>query len=88
MRTITQRQLRNESAAVLRAVQAGQSIIVTRNGTPVAELRPVSPRRFVPRDVLMQEARSLPRIDPERFRADVDVLIDQSIDPWPKDVSR
>ena len=34
MRTITQRELRNESAAILRDVQAGQSIIVTRNGTP------------------------------------------------------
>ena len=51
MRTITQRELRNESAAILREVQAGQSRIVTRNGTPVAELKPVSPRRFVPRAV-------------------------------------
>ncbi|MDE0026028.1 MAG: hypothetical protein OXP69_16565 [Spirochaetaceae bacterium] len=51
MRTITQRQLRNESAAVLavlRDVQAGQSLFITRNGTPVAELRPVAQRRFVP----------------------------------------
>ena len=88
MRTITQRQLRNESAAVLRDVQAGQSIIVTRNGTPVAELKPISPRRFVPRDVLIQEARTAPRIDLERFRADIDALVDQSIDPSPDDVAR
>ncbi|EQD57566.1 prevent-host-death family protein, partial [mine drainage metagenome] len=46
-RTITQRELRNESAAVLREVQAGQTIIVTRNGVPVAELRQIQPRRFV-----------------------------------------
>ncbi|MGH8935407.1 MAG: type II toxin-antitoxin system Phd/YefM family antitoxin, partial [Acidimicrobiia bacterium] len=38
-RVITQRELRNDSAAVLREVQAGQTIIVTRNGVPVAELR-------------------------------------------------
>ena len=31
VRTITQRQLRNDSAAILREVQAGQSLIVTRN---------------------------------------------------------
>jgi prevent-host-death family protein len=48
-RTITQRELRNDSGAVLREVQGGQTIIVTRNGAPVAELRPVPPRRFVPR---------------------------------------
>ena len=34
------------------------------------------PRRFVPRDVLMQAARTAPRIDAERFRADIDALID------------
>ena len=61
MRRITQRQLRNDSAAILRDVQAGQSLIVTRNGTPVAELKPVSPRQFVPRDAIAQAARTAPR---------------------------
>ena len=80
MRTITQRQLRNDSAAVLRDVQAGKSIIVTRNGTPVAELKPVSPRRFVPRAAIAQAALAAPRIDAARFRADIDVLVDQRVD--------
>ena len=80
MRRITQRQLRNDSAAILRDVQAGQSLIVTRNGTPVAELKPVSPRRFVPRSAIAQAARTAPRIDAGRFRADIDALVDQSID--------
>lgn len=79
-RTITQRELRNESAAVLREVQAGQSIIVTRNGMPVAELRPIQPRRFVPRAVIAEAAARAPRIDARRFRADVDAVIDQSLD--------
>jgi prevent-host-death family protein len=79
-RTITQRELRNESAAVLREVQAGQTIIVTRNGVPVAELRPIQPRRFVPRAVIAEAAARAPRIDARRFRADVDAVIDQSID--------
>ena len=39
---ISQRQLRNESGAVLRAVEAGESFIITNNGRPVAELRPIS----------------------------------------------
>ena len=81
MRTITQRQLRNESAAVLRQVQAGQRLTVTRNGTPVAELAPVSARRFAPRDVVAEAARSAPRIDAHRFRADTDSILNQDVDP-------
>ena len=79
-RTITQRELRNESAAVLREVQAGQTVIVTRNGAPVAELRPIQPRRFVPRAVIAEAAPRAPRIDGRRFRADLDGVIDQTID--------
>jgi prevent-host-death family protein len=79
-RTITQRELRNDSAAVLREVQAGHTIVVTRNGAPVAELRPVAPRRFVPRAIIAQAAVHAPRIDAARFRADLDSVVDQSVD--------
>jgi len=76
--TITQWELRNDSAAVLRRLRAGQTLIVTRNGVPVAELRPIQPRRFVPRAAIAMAAAQAPRIDPGRFRADVDAVIDQS----------
>ena len=80
IKTITQRELRNDSAAVLREVQAGHTLIVTRNGVPVAELRPVQPRRFVPRAVIAEAALRAPRIDAEQFRADLDAVVDQSVD--------
>jgi len=79
-RSITQRELRNDSAAVLREVQAGHTLIVTRNGTPVAELRPIAPRRFVPRAAIVEMASRAPRIDRKRFRKDVDRVVDSSID--------
>jgi len=79
-RTITQRELRNDSAAILREVQAGQTLIVTRNGVPVAELRPIQPRRFVPRAVIAEAAARAPRIDAGRFRADIDAVIDPFVD--------
>lgn len=79
-RTITQRELRNDSAAVLREVQAGQTLIVTRNGVPVAELRPVPPRRFVPRAAIAAAAERAPRVDIDRFRTDLDAIVDQSAD--------
>lgn len=79
-RVITQRELRNDSGAILREVQAGQTIIVTRNGVPVAELRPIAPRRFVPRAAIADVAGRAPRIDAARFRADVDAVVNQSVD--------
>ena len=78
-KTITQRQLRNDSA-VLRAVQGGQTLIVTRNGMPVAELRPVPPRRFVPRTVIAQTGLRAPRVDFVRMRAELDGIVDPSAD--------
>ncbi|MDE0055660.1 MAG: type II toxin-antitoxin system prevent-host-death family antitoxin [Gammaproteobacteria bacterium] len=79
-KTINQRELRNESAAVLREVRAGYSVVVTRNGDPIAELRPIQPRRFVPRAVIAEAASCAPAIDAEQFRSDVDAMIDQSVD--------
>jgi prevent-host-death family protein len=79
-RIISQRELRNQSAAVLREVEAGHTVIVSRNGTPVAELRPFQPRRFVQRATLAESARRAPRIDAKRFRADLDAVADQKID--------
>ena len=79
-RTISQRELRNDSAAVLREVEGGRTLVVTRNGSPVAELRPLGTRRFVPRARLVQSAAGAPPIDAQRFRADVDAILDQRVD--------
>jgi len=75
-RTITQRELRNQSAAVLREVEAGRTIIVSRNGTPVGELRPIRRRRFVPRAAIADAAGRAARIDAAQFRADLDAVVD------------
>jgi antitoxin (DNA-binding transcriptional repressor) of toxin-antitoxin stability system len=44
---ITQRELRNDSGDVMRALDLGESFVVTRNGVAVGELVPVRRRRFV-----------------------------------------
>ena len=79
-RIITQRELRNDSGAVLREVQAGQTITVTRNGVPVAELRAVPQRRFALRAVIAEAARRAPRVDFDRLRTELDAVVDQSVD--------
>lgn len=79
-REISQRELRNDSGAILRAVESGEDFIVTRNGTALAELRPLRRRRFVGRDELLASARRLAPIDAAAFRADVDEVVDQSFE--------
>ena len=79
-RIISQRELRNDSGAILREVQAGQTIVVTRNGVPAAELRAVPQRRFVVRAVIAEAARRAPRVDAAEMRADLDAVVDQSVD--------
>ena len=79
-RTISQRELRNDSGEVMRALDRGEDFIVTRNGVPVGELRPAR-RRFVSRELLLEAFRTTPVIDPERFREDLDRVVEQGIDP-------
>lgn len=81
-RKLTQRELRNDSGEVMRALDAGEDFIVTRNGKPVGELRPYKRRQFVPTDVLIDALKDAPSIDYEELRADIDRYVDQ--DPTPR----
>ena len=80
-KTIGQRELRNDNAKVIDAVAAGETFVVTRNGTPVAELRPVNARRprFVARASIIEAAAQGPTIDAARFRMDLDRVAEQSL---------
>jgi prevent-host-death family protein len=80
-RVIAQRDLRNQNAQILAAVEAGASFVVTRNGTPVAELRPLARGRRlrVPRAEIAAVAVAGPRIDAAAFRHDVDAMIGQDL---------
>lgn len=80
MRSINQRELRNDSGSVLRQVQAGETVIVTRNGTPMAELRPLPRPRFVPREAIAAAARSAPGLDADQVEADLDRAADRTAD--------
>lgn len=49
MSTITLQDLAHDPAALLDRVEAGERVLVTRGGRPVAEVRPVTPARLTPR---------------------------------------
>jgi len=65
----------------MRALDRGEEFIVTRNGAPVGELHPLRRRRFVRKEALLALLAGAPRIDYERFRADVDAFVDQGPAP-------
>jgi prevent-host-death family protein len=78
-RTITQRELRNESGEIMRAIDAGETFVVTRNGVPAAELRPIARRRFVSTTILFGTAAALGEVKAARFFADLDKYLDQRL---------
>jgi prevent-host-death family protein len=77
MEEVSIRDLRNRGGDVVDQVERGGSVLVTRAGRPVAELRPL---RRVPLGLaaLIERRASLPPVDPDRLRADLDALIDSS----------
>ncbi|WP_020576141.1 type II toxin-antitoxin system Phd/YefM family antitoxin [Actinopolymorpha alba] len=77
---ITQRELRNDSGAIMRAVERGESFTITRNGTPVGRLIPLRRRTYVPREEVLAAFATAPVLDAERFRRDIDTVADQ--DPF------
>jgi prevent-host-death family protein len=80
-RKITQRELRNESGEIMRALDRGETFIVTRRGVPVGELTPVRQREFVAAGSAVALFGGAPVVDFERFRDDVDALLDQEPAP-------
>ncbi|HZJ50881.1 MAG TPA: type II toxin-antitoxin system prevent-host-death family antitoxin [Actinomycetota bacterium] len=72
------RELRNHGGEVLDRVAAGEHVTVTRDGKPVAELRPL-PQRGLTAAALVERFSRLPPVDPQRFRADVDAVMNPTL---------
>jgi prevent-host-death family protein len=78
MIAVTIRDLRNHGGEVVDRVLAGEHLIVTRDGRPVAELRPVHRPRLDAANLLARW-RHLPHVDPAAFRADIDNVVDPGL---------
>jgi prevent-host-death family protein len=78
MGEVTIRELRNNGGRVLERVARGETLTVTRDGRPIAELRPL-PARALSAETLLRRWRGLPVVDPVRLRADVDAAVDASL---------
>lgn len=89
MKVITQRELAARSKAVLDDVEAGEVYHITRNGTEIAEVRPLTDRRrFVPVAELQRAWRNAPKVDRVELRAEADEFygdadrVDGGDNPW------
>jgi len=78
MTEVAVRDLRNHGGDILDRVARGEALIVTRDGRPVAELRPL-PRRPLPATTLLERWHHLPAVDAARMRADIDDVMDPSL---------
>lgn len=79
---IPQRALRNETAALLRRVEAGEHLRITVHGHPVADLVPVvRPVDFVPFDEIARGLRGLMDAD-DRLDAQLRAVGDEPVDPF------
>lgn len=77
-REVSVRDLRNHGGRVLDQIARGESVTVTKDGAPVAELRPVRRRSLAPAE-LISRAKRLPHVDPDQLRQDIDAILDQSL---------
>jgi len=75
MDEVTIRELRNHGGQVVDRVAAGERLTVTRDGRPVAQLRPM-PSAPLSASVLLRRWRRLPSLDIDRLRDDSDRVID------------
>ncbi|MGH2734644.1 MAG: type II toxin-antitoxin system Phd/YefM family antitoxin [Actinomycetota bacterium] len=80
MKSIPQRELRNNSAGVLREAERGEEFVITVDGRPVAVLGPYRKRQWVPKDAV-DEMLATPT-DPTLRDDLVGRLTDEIRDPW------
>ena len=88
MRTVTHREMRNNSAEILRAVAAGETIQVTNNGKVAAIISP--PNESV-LDRLIAEGKARPplkpmselsKIKPKKTKLTTKEILDDVRGPW------
>jgi prevent-host-death family protein len=78
MAVVSVRDLRNHGGEVLDQVARGGAVVVTRDGVPVAELRPIRRPGLTPAELIARR-RSLPRVDPDALRRDLDQVLDPGL---------
>lgn len=72
------REWRHKGGEVVDRAAAGEQVTITRDGKAVAELR-AAPRSPLSAHALLRRACTLPAVEPQRLRRDIDALLDTSL---------
>lgn len=80
--TITQRDLRNNNADIMRRLEEGETFIITRNGKQIGVLTPMKRPQFARMTDVLEAFKGLPEMSYAELRRDLDEFIDQ--DPTPR----
>jgi prevent-host-death family protein len=77
MNTVAVRELRNDTASVVARVKAGESLVLTSRGEPVAEIRPIGEGS---RPVMTwADALAIPKMD-AGFKHELDTIYNDMTD--------
>lgn len=75
MSEVSVRELRNYGGQILDRVEAGESMTITRDGTPVAHLSPL-PAPRLSAAALLERWKNAPVIDADQLRADIGEVLE------------
>lgn len=78
MKSVSVRDLRNHGGRVLQRVAEGETLTVTLDGEPVAELRPIV-GRGPSAAALLERWRRLPSVNARQWRTDLDAVLDATL---------
>ncbi len=73
------RELRNYGGQILSRVESGESMTITRDGTPVAVISPLRQPRLSA-TALLENWKNVPLINADSLRRDLDQVLDMSLD--------
>jgi prevent-host-death family protein len=76
---VTVRELRNYGGQILNRVESGESMTITRDGTPVAVISPLRQPRLSA-TALLENWKNVPLINADSLRRDLDQVFDMSLD--------
>lgn len=80
MRSVSIRELRNHTADVIASVEAGERIVLTSNGRPIADVVPhVQRSRWIPADSVLRALADGATAD-RGLRADLDAVLGGTTD--------
>jgi hypothetical protein len=78
-----QEEIRNRSGETMRDQTRDEGLRDARGCEEPADRSPLDDRYFISRDEIAKIFAGAPRIDPKRFREDIDAYVDPSPRDWP-----